>query len=459
MVRRALTMLLDREAIVREVRMGSDSVAASWFYPGSKEYNADITPWPFDPNQAAQLLDESGWQDHDNDGVRDQHGINFAFTLLYPAGNPIYDDLSDVIRTSLARAHIQVEAQAVPWSVYTERLGRGSFDACLSLWHMVPRSDPFLVWHSTATGTAGFNFIGFADAETDQILEQARTTGDPVGRSGLYHRFSEVLHRNEPYSMLFHRYNLSLVSKHFGGIYSTPYGILRYEDFLRSLKPREKFMRIIQCIAIAATSGLVIVGCGSSPGSVSGSVAGKSVSVHSAAFANVAAPSVLAETGITTVSVIVMSDSTDACGDITGGKLQPNKSYLVMGLGALSSPSSPTANTYNAINPGSPSTGGSALLSGLFAVATLQVDDAQCNNELTSAQAVAQTGTITLNSISAKSGGEASGSFSLKVGSQSDTLSGSFNAKYCAGVSTFVAANETFLQGATTSTAAAAPCQ
>jgi len=114
--------------------------------------------------------------------------------------------------------------------VYTERLRKHEFDACSLLWEMAPKNDPYQVWHSSEIN-GGSNFVSFRNAEADVVLDQARRELNDAKRLALYHRFNEILVEEQPYTMLFYRYNLSLVSKRFGGIISTPYGVLSYADF------------------------------------------------------------------------------------------------------------------------------------------------------------------------------------------------------------------------------------
>lgn len=226
-VRRALTMLIDRQAIVETLRLGIDVVAASWFYPDVPEYNKAIAPWPYNPEAAQKLLDEAGWRDLNNDGIRERNNVPFRFHFAYPAGNPFYEQLALTLQHSLARAHISLIPEKLEWSVFMRNLQDHNFDACSLLWQLFPRSDPFQQWHSSAIA-AGSNFVGFRDNAVDTILEQTRHTSSDPQRIEQYHRLSVLLHDQEPYTMLFYRYNLSVVSKRIGGIVQTPYGILDY---------------------------------------------------------------------------------------------------------------------------------------------------------------------------------------------------------------------------------------
>lgn len=229
-VRRALTMLLDRKDIVDNLRLGLDTEAVSWFYPGTEQHDAGNEPWPYDPDEAANLLDEAGWTDSDRDGVRDKDGRPFAFTFLYPAGPPFYGQLASLMEGDYEKAGIKVTSARVEWAVYTERLRKHEFDACSMLWKILPRNDPYQVWHSSEVN-GGSNFVSFVNDEADRILETARTEFDDEKRVALYRRFNRILHAEQPYTMLFNRYNLSLVSRRFGGIVSTPYGVFNYADF------------------------------------------------------------------------------------------------------------------------------------------------------------------------------------------------------------------------------------
>src|SRR5579859_6596913 len=61
-VRKALTMGIDRQAIIQNVVYGLGSVATGPFVPNSWAYNKDIKPLPYDPEGAQKLLKQAGWK-------------------------------------------------------------------------------------------------------------------------------------------------------------------------------------------------------------------------------------------------------------------------------------------------------------------------------------------------------------------------------------------------------------
>src|SRR5690606_13319236 len=78
-VRRALTMAIDRSALIDAMLHGLGSPAEGMIPPWSPMYTA-IDPLPFDTAGARALLAEAGWRDGDGDGMLDRDGRPFRFT-------------------------------------------------------------------------------------------------------------------------------------------------------------------------------------------------------------------------------------------------------------------------------------------------------------------------------------------------------------------------------------------
>lgn len=225
-VRRALTMLIDREKIRKDVYFDLAETVAGPFFPKSAYADPAIKPWPYDPAAAKKLLAEAGWKDEDGDGILEKDGKKFIFTMLQIATSSIQPKMMPMIKETLAAAGIDMKIQNVEWSVYIQRLEEQTFEACCLAWTSPPDPDPYQVWHSSQADLKGSsNHIGFKNAEADRIIEKLRTTFDMKKRIELAHRFGRLLHEEQPYTFLFAPYDLVAVSKRYRNVREFPVGI------------------------------------------------------------------------------------------------------------------------------------------------------------------------------------------------------------------------------------------
>lgn len=216
-VRQALCMLFDRQLILDTVWGGLGRRITSGVYHRAPEYNDKIEPWPFDPEAAAKLLDQAGWIDTDQDGIRDKNGVKLEFELGYGSGAPEYDRLGTVYQEELKRAGINMILAPLEWASFIQQLQDRSFDACMLAWLMTPQPDPYQLWHSSQIDS-GSNYPGFVNAESDEIIDKGRLEFDQAKRVILYHRQQEILHEEQPYLFLYSRPGLIAISNRFRGV-------------------------------------------------------------------------------------------------------------------------------------------------------------------------------------------------------------------------------------------------
>ena len=208
-VRQALTLLIDRERILKEVFYGLGVVVDGPFFPESPYCDRELKPWPCDPDRARALLAEAGWRDQDGDGVLDKDGRPFRFTMLQTSNSTIQQRMLPMIKEMLAQAGIEMQLQTVEWSVYLQRLESRNYEACNLSWTMPLDPDPFQVWHSSQAELPGSsNHVGFANAEADRLIEQLRETFDQKERIKLCHQFQALLHEEQPYTFMITPYAL-----------------------------------------------------------------------------------------------------------------------------------------------------------------------------------------------------------------------------------------------------------
>ena len=232
-VRRGMTMILDRERMIRDIWDGIGVVASGPNNPESPTSDPDIAPWPYDPEQAQALFKEAGWEDRNGDGVLENaEGQEFQFELTMATGGEIVERITSYVKNQCTRNGIRCNIRLVDWSIYQDLLKRRDFDALMMAWSAsAPESDPKQIWHSSSILDQGDNFIQWADADADGLIDAIRATLDTDERMGLWQDFHGVVHEEQPYTFIRVAPWLRFVKGDVGNVQTYKSGLDRAEFF------------------------------------------------------------------------------------------------------------------------------------------------------------------------------------------------------------------------------------
>ena len=211
-------MLVDRPQIIQTLRFGLERIATSHFNPGTSAFNSNIQPVPYDPKGAAQLLDEAGWIDHDGDGIRDKDGVPFRFEMLGSAGSAFTEQLLPILKEEFRKVGIDMTERRIEFTVFIGSMKDHRYDATASAWAADLVQDPYQVWHSSSIANRGSNYISFRNAESDRMLEQARTEFDEEKRRQIYWKWQELIAGEQPYTFLFYPQESAAYQKRFQNV-------------------------------------------------------------------------------------------------------------------------------------------------------------------------------------------------------------------------------------------------
>ncbi|MBI1317347.1 MAG: hypothetical protein GC168_00175 [Candidatus Hydrogenedens sp.] len=236
-VRRALTMLLDRETIRETIFHGLAQPMVANFLPGTPEFNENLSPWPFDPAAATTLLDEAGWRDTNGNGIRDKDGVELQFEMLMINSSSEYERLATVFKEQLARAGIDMQLNLQEWASLIEKVHDRNFQAYMLGWSMPPFPDLYQLWHSSQADS-GSNYVGFVNEEADQIIEGVRREFDRGKRIEMFRRFQEIVHEEQPYTFLYAPMSLVAVDKRVKN--TVVYPLLRSRPYFEWFVPEDE---------------------------------------------------------------------------------------------------------------------------------------------------------------------------------------------------------------------------
>lgn len=239
-VRLAMTCMIDRFSIAKYILKDKVKVVSGSFYLYGKQNDPNIQPWPFDLKKASQLLDDAGWKDTNNDGIRDKDGVPFRFKLSYTTSSPTAEAIVKVIKDDAAKIGVEVAPDPVEWSIFLERLNASEFDACMAGWGGTIESDPYQLFHSSQIENRGSNRVGFNNIQVDALIEEARKTIDPAKRYELYHQLHKLLHEEQPYTFMFSRPTFLFIDKRFENVKIHKLGTDPMEWYVPTEKQRYK---------------------------------------------------------------------------------------------------------------------------------------------------------------------------------------------------------------------------
>jgi len=188
-VREALSLAVDREALVRGPLRRLAATVDQLVGPEVFGFNDALRPFPHDPERARALLAEAGWTQ------------GFAVDLDYPSGKYRGAELvaADLAR-QLAPVGIRLRPRPQPPEEFFGRMRRRDTSLYLLGWIGTSGDAGPSYEYLLRTATGGFghdNGGGYSNPELDRLVEEARHLG-PVDRLPLLRRVAEIVYHDKP---------------------------------------------------------------------------------------------------------------------------------------------------------------------------------------------------------------------------------------------------------------------
>jgi peptide/nickel transport system substrate-binding protein len=222
-VRKAMTLLFNRESLNEKVYSGYARLVSGPFYINSWAYDKSVAPLPFDPDGAKKLLDEAGWIDSDGDGAREKDGVDFEFEF-YSTGSRIALEFAQLLQEACAKVGITVKIRQFEGATYFGKVFKGEYDAAALSWRLDNDPDVFEMFHSSEVPPIGLNHTFYSNSQVDSLLELGRVEFDHERRTEIYHRVHRLIHEDQPYTFVNSVPDKRPISKRIGNVTLSPRG-------------------------------------------------------------------------------------------------------------------------------------------------------------------------------------------------------------------------------------------
>ncbi len=218
-VRRAISMAVDKAAIVEAVYAGAGVPAKNPIPPTLWSYNDAIRDHPFDLRAAQQLLVEAGFPE------------GFETELWYmPVSRPYNPNgrrIAEMIQADLAKIGVRLRLVTDDWGAYRTKLQAGVAPMALFGW-TGDNGDPdnFLniLLGCTAARPGGNNIAKWCDPAYDRLVVEAETSLDTDERTRLYRQAQVIAHEQAPWVPIAHSVVFMAARKEVRGFIMDPLG-------------------------------------------------------------------------------------------------------------------------------------------------------------------------------------------------------------------------------------------
>lgn len=201
-VRRALSLAINRQAVVGRILQNTASVANQWMPKNTFGYNPEVKDIPFDPEQAKKLLAEAGFKD--------------GFKLTIHAPNDRYPqgpETAQAVAQFWTRIGVKTQVEVVPWSVYSGRANKNEYAVSMLAWGNGTGEASYALVNVLATvdakkGLGASNWGHYSNSAVDKALDESTAEFDVPKREAILRRSVKLVSDDVGVLPLYHYQNI-----------------------------------------------------------------------------------------------------------------------------------------------------------------------------------------------------------------------------------------------------------
>jgi len=194
-VRRAISLLLDREEIVESLLDGYGEPGRAVITPLAEYWLDDeVSRYGYDPKEAERLLEENLGGDEKLHIL-----VNSSWAARWPMSS-----MAQYLLTELDKLDIAAEIETIEMGAYNEKVQQGDFHISFCPWTGQDPDDFFSSWILTEAGFNRSRGVNFSSAEADELIEAAVQEMDREKRRDLYLQLQDLVEEKAPLVPVYH---------------------------------------------------------------------------------------------------------------------------------------------------------------------------------------------------------------------------------------------------------------
>lgn len=224
-VRQAISFAIDRTTLVNDITKGGQQPATSFVPKGimdadGKDFKKkDYYSATADVEKAKQLLADAGYPN--GQGIPE-------LEIEYNNGQG-HQDIATAIQDMLKKIGVNVKLKSVERKVQLADTTDHKYSAIARNGWIADYADP-MTFLDMWTSKSGNNVAGYANADYDKLIAQAKSEGDAAKRMTLLHQAEDILIGDMPIIPLYEYTNVVCVKPYVKDVHKSPLGMVYFNQ-------------------------------------------------------------------------------------------------------------------------------------------------------------------------------------------------------------------------------------
>lgn len=202
-VRLALAQGVNKSQLMGEIINNEGRPAETMVLPGMTGYSDSAKKYDFNPEEAKRILENAGWKDTDEDGIREKEKQILEITLTTFDWQELTRS-AQILQKQWTELGFKVNLDIKEMSkIQTEVIKPRQYQALLFGEILNIEPDPYSFWHSSQKKDPGLNLALYESRDSDKLLEEGRQDMDINSRSQKYQQLSAIINEDIPAVFLY----------------------------------------------------------------------------------------------------------------------------------------------------------------------------------------------------------------------------------------------------------------